>query len=413
MYKIGEALIGSGNELAHIDLIIGDKDGPVGAAFVENMTNLSIGHTPLLAVIRPNLLTKPATLIIPKVTVSCLNDADKIFGPAQTAVGRAVADAVAEGIIDEKDAEDLVILVNVFIHPEAKDFRKIYQYNYGATKLALKRAMDTYPSTGKVLSEKDRGTHPIMGFKVVRLYDPPYLQVALDLDNIEDMERIIDSLPNRERILIEAGTPLVKKFGVGIISKIRELRKDAFIIADLKTLDVGRIEVKIAADETADAVAISGLGTLESIQKAVQEASKQGIYSILDMMNVDDFVEKLKKLEYKPDILLLHRNVDLETYKAEKGEKLEDVTEWGNINKIKTILGDDKLVAVAGGITPDKVDQALASGANIIVVGRYIIGSRDVRRAADDFLKYLPQDPDTMRLALEEDEQLELKDDEK
>src|SRR5690606_23581413 len=161
--------------------------------------------------------------------------------------------------------------------------------------------------------------------------------------------------------------------------------------------------------ETADAVAISGLGTLESIQKAVQEASKQGIYSILDMMNVDDFVEKLKKLEYKPDILLLHRNVDLETYKAEKGEKLEDVTEWGNINKIKTILGDDKLVAVAGGITPDKVDQALASGANIIVVGRYIIGSRDVRRAADDFLKYLPQDPDTMRLVLEEDEPLELK----
>jgi len=413
MYKIGEALIGSGNELAHIDLIIGDKNGPIGAAFVENMTNLSIGHTPLLAVVRPNLLTKPATLIIPKVTVSCLNDADKIFGPAQTAVGRAVADAVSEGIIDEKDAEDLVILVNVFIHPEAKDFRKIYQYNYGATKLALKRAIDTYPSIDKVIAEKDRGTHPIMGFKVVRLWNPPYLQVALDLDDVDDMERIIDSLPNRERILIEAGTPLVKKFGVGIISKIRELRKDAFIIADLKTLDVGRIEVKIAADETADAVAISGLGTLESIQKAVQEASKQGIYSILDMMNVDDFVDKLKKLEYKPDILLLHRNVDLETYKAEKGEKLEDVTEWGNITKIKEILGKNKLVAVAGGITPDKVDQALNSGADIIVVGRYIIGSRDVRRAADDFLKYLPQDPDTMRLALEEDEQLELNDDEK
>jgi bifunctional enzyme Fae/Hps len=408
MYKIGEALIGSGNEIAHIDLIIGNKDGPVGSAFVENMTNLSIGHTPLLAVIRPNLLAKPATLIIPKVTVSDLKDADKIFGPAQTAVGRAVADAVEEGIIDKKDAENLVILVTVFIHPQAEDFRKIYQYNYGATKLALKRAMDVYPSVNKVITEKDRGTHPIMGFKVVRLWNPPYLQVALDLDNIEDMERIIYSLPNRERILIEAGTPLVKKFGVGIISKIRELRKDAFIIADLKTLDVGRIEVKIAADETADAVAISGLGTMESIQKAIQEAAKQGIYSILDMMNVDNFVDKLKKLKYKPDILLLHRNVDLETYQAEKGEKLEEVSEWGNIAQIKKIIGEDKLVAVAGGITPDKVDHALASGANIIVVGRYIIGSRDARRAADDFLKYLPQDPDTMRLALEEDEPLDL-----
>ena len=98
------------------------------------------------------------------------------------------------------------------------------------------------------------------------------------------------------------------------------MRRDAFIIADLKTLDVGRIEVKIAADETADAVAISGLGTLESIQKAIHEASKQGIYSILDMMNVDNFVNKLKSLNYKPDIVLLHRNVDLETFKTEKGE---------------------------------------------------------------------------------------------
>lgn len=408
MYKIGEALIGSGNEIAHIDLIIGDKDGPVGAAFVENMTGLSIGHTPLLTVIRPNLLTKPATLIIPKVTVSGLQDADKIFGPAQTAVGRAVADTVAEGTISAEDAEKMVIMVSVFIHPEAEDYRKIYQYNYGATKLAIKRAMDDYPSVNKVIAEKDRGTHPIMGFKVVRLWNPPYIQVALDLDNIQDMERIINSLPNRERILIEAGTPLVKKFGVGIISKIRELRNDAFIIADLKTLDVGRIEVKIAADETADAVAISGLGTLESIQKAVHEASKQGIYSILDMMNVENFVGKLKGLKYQPDIVLLHRNVDLETLKAEKGEEMAEVTEWGNIKEIKEIIGKGKLVAVAGGITPDKVDQALSSGADIIVVGRYIIGSRDVRRAADDFLKYLPQDPDTMRLALDEDESIEI-----
>ena len=225
---------------------------------------------------------------MPKVTVRDLKDADKIFGPAQTAVGRAVADAVAEGIIPKEDVEDLVIIAGIFIHPGAENFRKIYQYNYGATKLALQRAMEGYPSVKKVLAEKDRGTHPVMGFKVTRLWSPPYLQVALDLDNMEDMERIINTLPNRERILIEAGTPLVKKFGVGIIGKIRELKNDAFIIADLKTLDVGRIEVKMAADETADAIAISGLGTIESIEKAIHEAQKQGIYSILDMMNVEN-----------------------------------------------------------------------------------------------------------------------------
>ena len=406
MYRIGEALIGSGNEIAHVDLIIGDKESPAGAAFVNGMTQLSLGHTPLLSVIRPNLMTKPATLIIPKVTVGDLKDANKIFGPAQTAVGRAVADAVSEGIIPEDQAEDLVIMASVFIHPEAEDFRKIYQYNYGATKLAIQRAMDGYPSMKKVLAEKDRGSHPIMGFKAVKLWNPPYLQVALDLDNMDEMERIINTLPDRERILLEAGTPLVKKFGVGIVSKIRELRKDAFIIADLKTLDVGRIEVKMAADETADAVAISGLGTIESIEKAIHEAQKQGIYSILDMMNVDNFVEKLKSLNFMPNIVLLHRNVDLETMKAERGEEAGEMTEWGNIGEIKETLGANGLVAVAGGITPNKVEQALDSEADIIVVGRYIIGSRDVRRSAEDFLEHMPQDPDTMRLALDEDESI-------
>ncbi|MCK9152374.1 bifunctional 5,6,7,8-tetrahydromethanopterin hydro-lyase/3-hexulose-6-phosphate synthase [Methanobacterium alcaliphilum] len=406
MYKIGEALIGSGNEIAHVDLIIGDKESHAGAAFANGITQLSLGHTPLLSVIRPNLMTKPATLIVPKVTVGDLKDAEKIFGPAQTAVGRAVADAVEEGIIPQDQVEDLVIIVSVFIHPEAEDYRKIYQYNYGATKLAIRRAMEEYPSISKVLGEKDRGSHPIMGFRAVRLWNPPYLQVALDLDNMDEMERIINNLPNRERILLEAGTPLVKKFGVGIVSKIREMRNDAFIIADLKTLDVGRIEVKMAADETADAVAISGLGTVESIDKAIHEAQKQGIYSILDMMNVDNFVEKLKTINYKPDIVLLHRNVDLETLKAERGEDVSEMTEWGNIKEIKELIGKNGLVAVAGGITPAKVGEALDSGADIIVVGRYIIGSRDVRRAAEDFLDHMPQDPDTMRLALDEDESI-------
>ena len=167
-----------------------------------------------------------------------------------------------------------------------------------------------------------------------------------------------------------------------------------------------RIEVKMAADETADAIAISGLGTIESIEKAIHEAQKQGIYSILDMMNVDNIVAKLEGLEYKPDIVLLHRNVDLETMQSERGEKLAEVTEWGNITQIKELLGKGKLVAVAGGVTPDRVDKALDSKADIIVVGRYIIGSRDVRRSAQDFLDRMPQDPDTMRLAMDEDESI-------
>ena len=406
MYKIGEALIGDGPELAHVDLLIGDKQGPVGQAFANGLSNLSVGHTPLTSVIRPNLMTKPATLIIPKVTVGDLEDASKIFGPAQTAVARAVADAVEAGYIPKDIVEDIVINVSVFIDPSAKDFRKIYQYNYGATKLAIRRAMKDYPSIDKVLAEKDRGTHPIMGFKVKKLWSPPYLQVALDLDNLDAMERIIDQLPENERVLIEAGTPLVKKFGVGVISKIRELRPDAFIIADLKTLDVGRVEVKMSADETADAIAISGLGTMESIMKAIHETQKQGIYSILDMMNVDEIDKKLKALpeDLKPDIVLLHRNVYYETWIKEHGGDAGGMTAWGDIEKIKEITGG--LVAVAGGVTPDKVETAIGKGADVIIAGRYIIGSRDVRRAAQDFLAHFEPDPDNMRLAMDEDENI-------
>ena len=406
MYRIGEALIGDGPELAHVDLLIGDKNGPVGQAFANGLSNLSVGHTPLTSVIRPNLMTKPATLIIPKVTVGDLDDASKIFGPAQTAVARAVADAVEDGYIPQDIVEDIVINVSVFIDPSAKDYRKIYQYNYGATKLAIRRAMEGYPSIKKVLAEKDRGTHPIMGFKVQRLWAPPYLQVALDLDNKDAMARILNDLPNKERVLIEAGTPLVKKFGVGIIGEIRKLRPDAFIIADLKTLDVGRVEVKMAADETADAIAISGLGNLESIKKAIHETQKQGIYSILDMMNVKNFEEKLTQIpdDLKPDIVLLHRNVDFESSQKEKGLDVGEMTEWGNIKKIKEVTGS--LIAVAGGITPDNVEEAIDKGANIIIAGRYIIGSRDVRRSAQDFLAHFPPDPDNMRLAMDEDEQV-------
>ncbi len=407
MYRIGEALIGDGPELAHIDLLIGDKFGPVGHAFANGLSSLSVGHTPLTSVIRPNLMTKPATLIIPKVTVGDLDDASKIFGPAQTAVARAVADAVEDGYIPKDIVEDIVINVSVFIDPSAKDYRKIYQYNYGATKLAIRRAMEGYPSIEKVLAEKDRGTHPIMGFRVQKLWSPPYLQVALDLDSKEAMAKILGDLPDKERVLIEAGTPLVKKFGVGVVEDIRALRPSAFIIADLKTLDVGRVEIKMAADATADAVAISGLGTIESIKKAIHETQKQGIYAILDMMNVADFEDKLSQLpdDLKPDIVLLHRNVDLETYKAEKGEDVSEMTEWGNIKKIKEILGGG-LIAVAGGITPDNVEEAIEKGADVIIAGRYIIGSRDVRRSAQDFLAHFPPDPDNMRLAMDEDEQV-------
>ena len=126
-FLIGEALVGEGDEIAHIDLMIGDKSGPVGTAFAQSLSQLSMGHTPVLAVIRPNLPPKPHTVIVPKVTIKDMEDAGKIFGPAQSAVAKAVADSVEDGIIPREVVDDWVVVVSVFIHPKAKDERRIYQ----------------------------------------------------------------------------------------------------------------------------------------------------------------------------------------------------------------------------------------------------------------------------------------------
>jgi len=395
-YLIGEALMGEGTEVAHIDLLVGDKEGPVGQAFANGLSNLSAGHTPLLAVIRPNLPPKPHTLLVPKVTVKNMEQTAKIFGPAQAAVAKAVADSVEEGIIPEDKVDDWVIICSVFIHPQAKDYRSIYHYNYGATKLALKRALENYPSLKKIMYDKDRAKHPIMGFKVPRLWRPPYLQIALDVPNIERVKKIISELPESDRIILEVGTPLLKKYGVNIIRDLRKVAKDMFIVADLKTLDVGKVEVDLAFEETADAVVVAGLAPPETIDKFIKEAKRLGIYAVMDLMNVDDPISKLRSLKRLPDVAILHRAID-----AEKTGK----TRWDLIKEMrKTFEGQKFLVAVAGGITPETAPEALANGANIIIVGRYITQSKDVERATREFLKStreMAEDIDLFRVHVE------------
>ena len=156
---IGEGLVGDGNEIAHIDLLIGDKAGPVGTAFANALATQSEGHTSLLAVITPNLICKPATVMITKVTIKGMKQAVQMFGPAQAAVARAVADSVADGVIPKDKADELVIVCGVFIHPAASDDTKIYDYNYAATKLAIKTAMSQEPTIDTIL-EKRNEKHP-------------------------------------------------------------------------------------------------------------------------------------------------------------------------------------------------------------------------------------------------------------
>ena len=157
---VGESLVGDGNEVAHIDLIMGPRGSAAEAAFCNALVNNKDGFTSLLAVVAPNLLTKPNTVLFNKVTVKGAKQAVQMFGPAQHAVAKAVADSVAEGIIPADEADDLFICVGVFIHWDAVDDKKIQYFNYRATKESIARAVRGEPKASEVVRQRDTAKHP-------------------------------------------------------------------------------------------------------------------------------------------------------------------------------------------------------------------------------------------------------------
>ena len=157
---VGEALVGEGNEVAHVDLIIGPRGSGAETAFCIALTNQKRGDNALLSLIAPNLMTKPPTVMFNKVDIKNANQAVQMFGPAQAGVAAAVADSVKEGVIPIEQANDLFICVGVFIHWEAKDNDKIQNWNYQATKLALKRAVANLPMPAEVIAQEKAAHHP-------------------------------------------------------------------------------------------------------------------------------------------------------------------------------------------------------------------------------------------------------------
>src|SRR3954464_3213732 len=158
--QVGESLVGEGDEVAHVDVLIGSKSGPVGLAFAQSLVNQKQGHTNLLAIVAPNLPAKPDTIMSNKVTIDGAVQAVQMFGPAQAAVARAVVDSVREGVISEGDVDDLCIICGVFIHWEAKDDKKIFDFNYQATKESIARALGNEPSVRTILDSSEAARHP-------------------------------------------------------------------------------------------------------------------------------------------------------------------------------------------------------------------------------------------------------------
>ena len=370
-FLIGEALVGEAPEIAHIDLIIGSKNGPVGQAFASSLAQPRQGHTPIMALLRPNLPVKPAALIVPKVTLRNLEGAELIFGPAQSAISKAIADTVDEGIIPLDAVEDLAIVISVFIHPRGKDYQRVYRYNYAATKLAIKRAMAGFPDIDVVLEEKPKSAHDMIGFRINNLEQPPYIGIELEFDDWRRIEGILMALPRKDGIIIKVGAPLIKKYGVEVCQKIHQLRPESVLIADMKTLDTGNLEARMAGDATADAVTFSGLATLSTQERFIEEAHKVGILAYMDTINVKNPLKVINQLSVNPDIV-----------------ELQDVVDKGMTNKIKKASGG-ALIAVAKDIDVSKAKETIYSGADILMITDAITCANDITGTASAYLQEL------------------------
>ena len=169
---VGESLVGDGNEVAHVDLIMGPRGSAVEAAFCNALTNNKDGFTSLLAVVSPNLACKPSTVMFNKVTIKGAKQAVQMFGPAQRAVAMAVTDCVEDGTIPANEADDIFICVGVFIHWLAEDDNKIQDYNYEAVKESIKRAVAREPKANDVVANKNTD-HPFQAQKTAQRVSSP------------------------------------------------------------------------------------------------------------------------------------------------------------------------------------------------------------------------------------------------
>jgi bifunctional enzyme Fae/Hps len=216
-----------------------------------------------------------------------------------------------------------------------------------------------------------------------------YLQIALN-NTMDDAYNIVRQLPQSNRILLEAGTPLIKRYGIDVISQIKSWWQSknffsslpAYVVADLKTMDRGETEVALASQAGASAVVGLGQSPIETINAFIESCKKYQLDSMLDLMNVEQPIKIIRKLKKLPDVVLLHRGVDEETFNKDKP------IPYLQINKIRAT--SNVLISIAGGDTIREVQRAIFNGANIVVVWKeFFRSTSETGNLAQEFLKVI------------------------
>ncbi len=257
-------------------------------------------------------------------------------------------------------------------------------------------------------------TQTIVYYKFMRPPDPSrlskknhYLQVAFN-STLEDARGIISILPPSDRIIIEAGTPLIKRYGMDAIRSLRlswqmrlltggtgnivqvpsiqtftdvatmfaqSMNKQTplnvvpssvspYIVADMKTMDRGRAEVEMAAEAGASGIIALGSAPIETLNAFIAACEEFNVDAMIDMMNVEFPVGVLRALKKQPKVVVLHRGVDEERDNREKMLPLHE------IRRVKGAY--DTLIAVAGGDTAREIQSAAFNDANIVVIWKSV-----------------------------------------
>lgn len=256
-----------------------------------------------------------------------------------------------------------------------------------------------------------------------------YLQVAFN-STLEDARAIIAQLPPSDRILIEAGTPLIKRYGTDAIRVLRgayderlmlggikkpqqfantplgsfgifgllaeavmrssqartkedalsEILPHAYIVADMKTMDRGRTEVEMVALAGASAAVALGSAPTETLDAFIAACDEFGIDAMIDMMNVEFPITVLRALKKPPRVVILHRGVDEERDNRSKALPLHE------IRRVKGAY--DMLISIAGGDTAREVQSAVFNDADIVVIWKSVYqNNNETTRLVEDFLK--------------------------
>lgn len=157
---IGESFVGDGANAAHINVVVGDREGPAGVAWATALAGPSAGHVPFVAVLRPSLPVKPLTLFVTKSAPASQSHGTMIWGPAQAGVAAGVADALAEGVVAESAADRDVVIAAVWVDPAADDADAVYRNNREATRSAIANGAARLPSTADVLAARSHPSNP-------------------------------------------------------------------------------------------------------------------------------------------------------------------------------------------------------------------------------------------------------------